>query len=73
MNPHNPHGTYDKDVGQAILDLEGIRIPLSGEVSSEDTRAGHDLRSDPHATGVSAGCSIIRSSRSRSIDRVGWP
>jgi hypothetical protein len=31
-----PHGTFKvTGVGQAILDLEGIRIPLSGEVSFE--------------------------------------
>ena len=36
MNPRNPHGTFKvTGVGQAILDLEGIRIPLSGEVSFE--------------------------------------
>jgi hypothetical protein len=30
------HGTFKvTGVGQAILDLEGIRIPLSGEVSFE--------------------------------------
>lgn len=31
-----PHGTFKvTGVGQAIMDLEGIRIPLSGEVSFE--------------------------------------
>jgi hypothetical protein len=31
-----PHGTLKvTGVGQAILDLEGVKIPLSGEVSFE--------------------------------------